>query len=255
MTEKTQERAEVLSVSDIRGWQISDPAGENVGSVSDFLLTRRGEVRFVDVDLGFLKHHVLLPVDRVEWSGAERLLHSHWTRNQIRQLPLHKAGTSLTEPMLTEMARAFPQFYGDAEAEPESPEAVQVLPMPQAKQFKLGAETTDPRGWNVFGADGERLGTVAELLVDPETLKVRYIEVDVLDDLFRLSDDRRVLVPLESVELKERGEDAWIQKASAAEVAQLPAYTGGALSPAAEARFLEAWQQTGAGLGEASERA
>ena len=92
----------------------------------------------------------------------------------------------------------------------------------------------DLRGWDVFGADGERVGVVSQLLVDPTALKIRYADVDVHEDLYRLRDDRHVLVPLELIELKERSQDAWVARLSAAEVAALPAYSGGAVPPALE---------------------
>jgi len=43
-----------------------------------------------------------------------------------------------------------------------------------------------------------------------------------------------VLVPLELVELRERGKDIWVEDLTAAQVAALPAYTGGAVSPVME---------------------
>ena len=99
-----------------------------------------------------------------------------------------------------------------------------------------------PELLDVFrGADGERLGVVSQLLVDPTALKVRYADVDVHEDLFRLRDDRHVLVPLELIDLRERGKDAWVEGLTAAEVASLPAYSGGPVPPAMEMAVQDAF--------------
>jgi hypothetical protein len=58
--------------------------------------------------------------------------------------------------------------------------------------------------------------------------------VDVDDDLFGLVDDRHVLVPLESAELRERSQDVWVQILSGRDIAALPAYLGGPVDPLLE---------------------
>jgi sporulation protein YlmC with PRC-barrel domain len=133
------------------------------------------------------------------------------------------------------MERAFPWAYAGDAAEWRRPAAdSRIVPLSQAKDFKLASGAPDLRGWNVFGADGERIGTVQQMLVDPAALQVRYLDVDVYPDLFLLKDDRHVLVPVERVDIKDRANDVWVTNLSAAEVARLPAYTGGAVTPAME---------------------
>jgi hypothetical protein len=79
------------------------------------------------------------------------------------------------------------------------------------------------------------------MLVDPEQMKVRYLDVDVADDLFLLREDRHVVVPMEAVELRERGEDVWVHGLTARQVSMLPAYTGGPVDPLVEMRVREAF--------------
>jgi hypothetical protein len=93
----------------------------------------------------------------------------------------------------------------------------------------------------VFAGDNERVGVVKEMLVDPVAMKIRFVSVDLADDLFNLHEDRHVLVPMETVELRERGEDAWIMGATARQVAALPAYTGGAVDRWMERAVLHAF--------------
>ena len=237
-------RAEVLRSKDFIGRDVLDTTGEKVGSVGDLLLDgRSGKPRFLDLDFGMLRRqHVLLPVSEIEW-GDDAFVLSRWTKDQVRSLPPYQTDKPLTRDALDELERTFPQFYGSEDAirtATRQSDAPQIVPLKEAKDFKLSKGATDLRGWNVFGSDGERVGEVSEMLVDPVAMKVRFLDVDVLDDLFTLSDDRHVLIPTENVELRERGEDVWIQGLRADEVAhRLPAYTGGPVHPATERAVRE----------------
>lgn len=228
--------SEILRTRDLVGWEVVDREGEKVGTVADLLFDRMGRVRMVHAEFGFPRKHVLLPQHQLEW-GDRRFILGSWTRDQVRSLPPYAPELPLDPPLVEEMTRAFPWFY-DPEpgpwSEPPGSAETRIVPIAEAKEFRLETGAPDPRGWNVFGADGERVGTVSQLLVDPAALKVRYLDVDLLDDLFHLRDDRHVLIPLEHVELKARGNDAWVDRLGAADVARLPAYPGGA---------VEGWMQ------------
>lgn len=233
-------RAEVLRTRDLMGWRVTDPHGGEVGTVSDLLIGRDGRVRFLAVKRGMFGSSTLVPVDELAWGeGALRL--ERWTAAQVKTLPSYDADRPLTADALAEMERAHPRYYGpplppDAPA-PESG----TVPLREAKNFKLAKDAPNPRGWTVFGADQERVGTVHDMLVDPVAMKARFLDVDVSDDLYLLDEDRHVAVPMEAVELRDRGEDVWIRGLSAREVAALPAYTGGALDPLVEARVRDAF--------------
>src|SRR5690606_27230594 len=204
------------------------------GTVADLLIDSTGRVRFVDVEYGFPRKHVLIPQDRLEW-GERRLVLDAWARGGLASLPPYDPSRALDNGMVGEMKRAYPAVY-DADADDWRAPAgdSRVVPLSEAKEFKLEKGAPDLRGWNVFGADGERVGEISGLLVDPTALKVRYVDVDVHEDLYRLRDDRHVLVPLEMIDLRERGNDAWVEGLSAREVAALPAYTGGPVPPVME---------------------
>lgn len=231
MNEQTAAGGEIFRTRDLTGWEVVDRAGEKVGTVTDLLFDRTGRIRMLHAEFGFPRKHVLLPQHQLEWGDGKFIL-AHATRDEVRALPPYDPERALDPATREEMDRAFPWFYDAAAGgvvEP-GPGSTRVVPLSEAKEFKLGSGAPDPRGWNVFGADGERVGTVAQMLVDPAALKVRYLDVDVLDDLFLLKDDRHVLVPLEHVDLKERGNDVWVRRLTAAETARLPGYTGGAVA-------------------------
>lgn len=233
MTDTTQAAPEVLRTRDFIGWDLVDREGEKVGTVGDLLIDRRGKIRFVDVQHGLPRKHFLLPTEQLEWGDGHFVV--GWARDRVMGLPPYDPDVPLDGALLDEMRRAFPWMY-ESGAEPWSQPVTEtrVVPLSEARDFKVAKGAPDLRGWNVFGSDGERAGTVTQHLVDPAALKVCYLDVDVHDDLFRLKDDRHVLVPIEIVDLKERGNDAWIRGLTAAEVARLPAYTGGPVTTAME---------------------
>ncbi|MBX6365532.1 MAG: PRC-barrel domain-containing protein [Gemmatimonadetes bacterium] len=229
MPDDTAPPAELLRTRDILGREVVGADGRKAGTIKDLLLARDGSrTHFLALDLGLFKNQVLVPVDEVE-PGATGFVLRRWTAEDLQALPAYQPDRPLTAALLAEMATAHPRRYGDLRAAgvaPPSGDGV-VLPLKQARKFRLAEGAPDLRGWNVFGADGERVGVVTELLVQPTAGKVRYLDVDLMEDLFSLAEDRHVLVPLEAVSLKERGRDIWFEDAPADIVKRLPAYTGG----------------------------
>jgi photosynthetic reaction center H subunit len=226
-------RAEILRSRDFIGWAVTAANGANVGTVSDILIDRRGQVRYLAVDPGFFKKQYLLPVEAMEW--GEGSLQASWTDAEVRRLPPYDSGVPLTAEVLEEMRTAFPRHYGEHAGSAFEPgEGPSVVPLKDAKDFRLAKGAPNLKGWNVYGGDNEKLGTVHQMLVDPVAMKVRYLDVDLSDDLFGMVDDRHVLVPLEAVELRERSQDAWVQGVAARDIARLPAYLGGPVDPLLE---------------------
>ena len=225
-------RAEVLRSRDFIGWAVTSANGANIGTVSDILIGRDGKVRFLAIDPGFFKKPYLLPVEALEWGDGS--LQASWTDMEVRALPPYDAGTPLTGEVLEELRRTFPRHYGSRAGQPVSLEGATVVPLRDAKDFRLAKGAPNLKGWSVYAKDNEKVGTVTQMLVDPVAMKVRYIDVDVADDLFGLSDDRHVLVPLEIVELRERSEDVWVPAFTGADIARLPAYLGGPVDPVLE---------------------
>ncbi len=241
MAENPVGRAEVLRTRDLTGWAVGDPGGVNVGTVSDVLIGRDGRVRFLAVKRGLLSSTVLIPVEELDW-GAQSMRLTRWTDADIRRLPPYNDDHPLSAEMLAELERTYPRFYGPT-LPPNAPglDAARIVPLREARGFRLPKDAPNPRGWSVFGADNERVGKVDEMLVDPDLMSVRYLVVDVASDLYLLREDRRVVVPMEAVELRERGGDAWVQGLTAREIALLPAYGGGALDPLVEERVMDAF--------------
>ena len=225
-------RAEILRSRDFIGWAVTSANGDNVGTVSDILIDRSGKVRFLAVDPGLFKKSYLLPVETLEW--GEGSLQSAWSLDEIRALPPYDPGVTLTGPVLEELRRVYPRHYGARIGHPLTAEGATIVPLKDAKDFRLSKGAPNLKGWTVYARDNEKVGTVTQMLVDPVAMNVRYIDVDVDDDLFGLADDRHVLVPLEVVELRDRSQDVWVPAFTGADIARLPAYLGGPVDPLLE---------------------
>jgi photosynthetic reaction center H subunit len=226
-------RAEILRSRDFIGWAVSSANGANVGTVSDILIDRTGRVRFLAVDPGIFKKPYLLPVEALEW--GEGSLQASWTDADVKRLPPYDPGVPLTATVLEELGRAYPRHYGSRIGDALEPgDGARVVPLRDAKDFRLAKGAPNLKGWTVYASDNEKVGVVTQMLVDPLAMKVRYIDVDLADDLFGLTDDRHVLIPLEAVELRERSEDVWVQGMVGRDIATLPAYLGGPVDPLLE---------------------
>ena len=64
--------------------------------------------------------------------------------------------------------------------------------------YAVDRHELDPRGWDVVGRDGRRVGEVKDLIVDTERMSAPYLDVELDTKLFDLrDDDPRVLVPVD----------------------------------------------------------
>ncbi len=77
----------------------------------------------------------------------------------------------------------------------------QFRSMSELHGYTVEKGDTDPRGWHVVDARGQRLGRVADLIVDTQVMKVRRLLVD-LDGQSR--DSSRTILALDDVDLMER---------------------------------------------------
>src|SRR5690606_13497656 len=102
--------AEVFRTRDFVGWDVVDNEGEKAGTVADLLIDSAGRVRYVDVEFGFPRKHVLLPQERLQW-GEGRLIVDGWLRRGIGSLPPYDPSQPLQRPSLEEMRRAYPAVY------------------------------------------------------------------------------------------------------------------------------------------------
>jgi hypothetical protein len=115
--------------------------------------------------------------------------------------------------------------------------APQIAPLKELKDYKVASDDPDVRGWKVLGRDGRKIGDVHDLLVDTAAMRVRYLDVELDDDLLRnlpavpgtahtgaLMEHRHVLVPIGTARLDDDHDDVYIESLDAHDVAVLPPY-------------------------------
>jgi uncharacterized protein (TIGR02271 family) len=98
-----------------------------------------------------------------------------------------------------------------------------VVPLDQMDDFKVADGDPDVRGWTVLGSDNRKIGKVDNLLIDRSAMKVRYLDVDVDNDLVE-DRDRHVLIPIGYARLNNDDDSILVQEMASTDVATLPAY-------------------------------
>lgn len=99
-----------------------------------------------------------------------------------------------------------------------------VVPLDQLDDFEIADGDPDIRGWDVHTADGRRIGEVDDLLVDRLAMKVRYLDVDLDDEIDRADDDRHILVPIGYARLDEDDDRVVVDTLSRDDLAAMPLY-------------------------------
>ena len=90
--------------------------------------------------------------------------------------------------------------------------------------FEVADGNPDVRGWTVRGNDGQALGTVFELIVDPEILKVRYLDIE-LDTRFQIKEyENHILLPIGVASLDADGDNVFVPALNAESILHYPPY-------------------------------
>jgi photosynthetic reaction center H subunit len=105
-----------------------------------------------------------------------------------------------------------------------------IVSLDDAGDFRIAEGDPDVRGWDVLSADGKRIGSVDDLLIDTAAMKVRYLDVEVDDDLLATGRDRHVLVPIGYARLERDDNRIVIDSLNSDDVSNLPAYGGDRLT-------------------------
>ncbi|QDA59721.1 PRC-barrel domain-containing protein [Hymenobacter jejuensis] len=106
--------------------------------------------------------------------------------------------------------------------------------------FEVADGNPDVRGWDVRGNDGEKFGEVYELIVEPEAMKVRYLEVE-LDASFNVNErDRHILLPIGAAALDDEADNVFVPSLTKEAVVNYPPYADIYISREYEEAMLRA---------------
>jgi sporulation protein YlmC with PRC-barrel domain len=111
-----------------------------------------------------------------------------------------------------------------------------VIPLDDLDDYEVADDNPDVRGWEVLASDGTRVGRVDELLADPAQRRVRYLDVELDEDITQ-EDDRHVLVPIGAARLHDKADRVYVSGYDPARFTSLPRYAGGPVPADYESRI------------------
>jgi sporulation protein YlmC with PRC-barrel domain len=120
--------------------------------------------------------------------------------------------------------------------------AGQLAHLSEMDDYEISDGEPDIKGWDVRTMTGEKVGKVADLIVDTATMKVRYIEV-AFDKLLMASGERRhALIPIGSSRLDGDADDVLVNLRDE-QLITLPAYVRGVLTRDYETELLHGFER------------
>src|SRR6188474_1570453 len=99
--------------------------------------------------------------------------------------------------------------------------------------FEIEKGEPDIRGWDLRYRNGEKIGSVEELILDTKAKKIRYMIVDLNENELRL-EHRKTIIPIGFAELDKQHDDVLIPNVSVDQLCRLPDYKRNSLSPEIE---------------------
>ncbi|MGK2963968.1 MAG: PRC-barrel domain-containing protein [Gemmatimonadaceae bacterium] len=119
-----------------------------------------------------------------------------------------------------------------------------LVRLEKLKGFQVADGDHDIRGWKVKTPDGNTVGKVEELIVDPVERRVRYMEVKADRTALGIDDDRHILIPVGAARLEDDGNDVVIERLPARGLAGAPAYSQGPITREYETSLREYYGAT-----------
>lgn len=107
--------------------------------------------------------------------------------------------------------------------------------------FTVADGDPDIRGWEVRTFDGQKLGKVEELIVDPSAMKVRYMEVEVDSKFEGRRGDGHVLLPIGTARLNDEDDTVLVDRMPAGGFAAAPVYNRAKLDDKYERELQQAY--------------
>lgn len=219
---------------DVRGWTVRTEAeDEKVGKVEDMLLDSSGSLRYLDVDLGFGRKHVLVPLDHAYADSAHETVRIEgMSKDDLDRVPEYAVDPeSLDEGYERQLAAVYGARHRAKDAPPPKKDAGDDPDLGLRRMDALEGDYqvagTDPRGWDVVTADGGKVGEVSELLMDPGAMKARFLDVAVDEKRLELEPvERHILLPAERVRLERDKKRVVVGGLLTSDVARYPHYSG-----------------------------
>jgi len=112
----------------------------------------------------------------------------------------------------------------DAERKQPS-DSPQVVALSDLGDYEVAKGYPDPRGWTVTASDGTEVGKVHDLIVDTGSMRTRYLDVRLSNDVRRGRDEERdVLIPIGAARVDDAGDRVRVEGLARDRISALPAY-------------------------------
>lgn len=105
-----------------------------------------------------------------------------------------------------------------------------LIRLKEMEGYAVSDKDPDVRGWKVISKNGKEVGTIDELIVDQDAMKVRYLDIDLNDDFLESGRDRHLLLPIGVAEIDEKDDLVFIPGIDRAMVSKIPAFDGNHLT-------------------------
>jgi len=97
--------------------------------------------------------------------------------------------------------------------------------------YEVADRDPDVRGWNVMSSDRKLIGKVNEMIVDLDAMKVRYLDVNIDNEISDIgTDERNLLIPIGAAELDVKDDIVRVNDIETVTLLKLPSYQGGSIS-------------------------
>lgn len=227
----------VEGTHDLRSWKVHTRVDDReVGTVHDVLLDEDARTRYLDVELED-DRHILVPAGEAHIDRSERVVHIRGLdRAGLSGIPEYEHGPgSITSDYTRSLNAAFNDAYADDHyydrpdyatdwgTRSERETSGTLARLDELDDVDVASHDPDPRGWEVIGVDGEKLGTVDHILGDTGAMKARYLTVELDDDLAR---DRQILMPVGHVDLDPDRQRVLSRAVDRNRASSIPAYEG-----------------------------
>lgn len=235
--------AHLRSSREVLGYHIQAADGQ-LGHLSDFLVDdRTWAIRYAVVDTSnwWFGKHVLLAsewITDVHWSDST--VSVELTRQAVKDAPTYDPDVQIDDQWERDYLAHYQQYGQFQTRATASPGFVSLK---AHDEFKVATTDRDPRGWKVVsGADGRTIGKVDDLIADPATMKVRYLDVDLESSVREARQSERgghILLPVAYAQLSPREDRVTAEGLSVDDVGRLPAFEALPVSPEYDDRFRE----------------
>ncbi|MGH9723378.1 MAG: PRC-barrel domain-containing protein [Bryobacteraceae bacterium] len=248
---------------DVRGWQVMTALDrEKVGKVDDILVDETGRPRFLDVDVGIFKKHVLVPLGQARLDSRDDVVWIEGVgRGGLENIPEYTHDPRVVSPdyelRLNDMYRKSDAVGATAKGataagrlsdrgdhrEEEYGGFRRLSRLTDLNDYRVAEGDTDPRGWDVITGDGHRIGNCTELIVDTQMLEATYLDTDIDEKKLNLEAvDRHILVPIEAARLDRARRNIVVDGLFLKDVGTVPLYSGLPLTSDSEDQIHAAYQ-------------